>query len=153
MDLTFLSIVTDLELGASQAVKTILLTVLLAGGLINLLWAYRATTSRKRASRIMIALFLMIVSAPVIKWYDIEGNLLNNPKYTIGTTLDFCDEFAKGVGVEFTYVVDGIEYRNCNTYHPIKREEFVVPGGKYKVRYSDKYPGKGRIDFKKPAKK
>ncbi len=146
------SVVTDLELTASQTVKTILLLILLVGGLLNVFWAYRALSIKKKISRIMIALFLFVISIPVLRWYDIEHHLLNYEEYAVGTTLGPCEVFARGAGVQFAYEVGGVEYQNCNTYHPIKKEEITSSGGKYYVRFSRKYADKGRMDFDRQAK-
>ncbi|MBI5914084.1 MAG: hypothetical protein HY842_01810, partial [Bacteroidetes bacterium] len=86
---------------------------------------------------------------PVIKWILIEDGLLRSPKYTVGVTTGNCSAFAKGNAIEFEYEVAGKKYRNCNTFHPIPIDSIMAPGGKYLVRYSEKYPGKGRIDFHK----
>ena len=146
-----LSVVADLELTASQTVKLILLLILVVGAFLNVFWAYRAITTKKKFIRIMIAVLLFLISLPVMKWYDIEGNLLNHAEYTAGITIGICDEFAKGAAIEIVYEVEGVEYQNCNTYHPIKKENIIVPNGKYDVRYSNKYPEKGRMDFQRPA--
>ena len=100
----------------------------------------------------MIAIFLFLISIPVLRWYDIEGHLLNHEEYTIGTTLAVCQVFAKGAGIEFSYEVGGVKYQNCNTYHPFKREQIILSGGEYYVRFSKKYPDKGRMDFKRLVK-
>jgi hypothetical protein len=145
-----LSVVTNLELTASQNVKLILIIILIAGGLINIYRATRVKVKSKKITRSVVVVILILLSLPVMKRYDIENQLLNHAEFTIGTTLGFCEVFAKGKGIEFIYEVEGITYQNCNTFHPVKIEEINVPDGKYMVRYSKKYPGKGRIDFKKP---
>ena len=146
-----LNIVADLELTASQAVKFILILILLAAATLNVYKAYKANTAQKKTIKIGIAAILILIILPIKRWYDIEGDLLNHPEYTTGVTINYCDEFAKGAAVEFSYEVDGVEYRNCNAYHPVPKEQIIFSGGKYAVRYSKKYPDKGRMDFKQPV--
>lgn len=148
MTIIFLT-VTDLELLAAQAVKIILVLILFFGVFLNLFKAYKAKKVKWKILRISIALLFLTIAIPVIKWIRIEGSLLNSSKYTVGTTIDYCQVFAKGKGIEFEYEVNGKKYRNCNTFHPIPIDSITVPGGKYLVRYSEKYPAKGRIDFHK----
>lgn len=147
-----LSVVTDLELTASQNVKIILILILIAGGLINIYRAARIKDKSKKITRSVVAVILILLSLPVMKRYDIENQLLNHAEFTKGTTLGFCEVFAKGKGIEFKYVVEGVTYQNCNTFHPVKLVEIDVPEGHYMVRYSKRYPGKGRMDFKRPVK-
>lgn len=147
----FIQSVTDLELWAAQAVKAILILILFTGVVINLFRLRKAESLPKKLTRGGIAAFFILASIPVIKWFQIEGNLLSNALYTEGVTVGFCEESAKGAAIEFVYEVDSIEYNNCNTYHPLKLEDITVPGGKYLVRYSKNYPGKGRMDFNKPV--
>lgn len=147
----FLSVNTDLELTASQAVKSIFIFILFSGALFNLYRLYKAKTAVKRIFTGIFATLLVCVAIPVIKWYDIEGNLLNHSEYVTGITKGFCQEFAKGAAIEFEYELDGVKYDNCNTYHPVPKDKITVPGGKYMVRVAKKYPGKGRMDFNRPA--
>ncbi len=147
----FLSVNTDLELTASQAVKSIFILILISGALFNLYRFFKAKTTAKRIFTGIFAIALVLIAAPVIKWFDIEGNLLNHSEYVPGITKGFCQEFAKGAAIEFEYELDGVKYANCNTYHPVPKDKIMVPGGKYKVRVSKKYPGKGRMDFNKPV--
>jgi hypothetical protein len=144
--------VTDLELLASQAVKAILLALLLFGVGLNLLKAWKEIGTRTKIIRAVIAIALFTLAITVARRIQIEGSLLSSNEYTIGTTLGFCQVFAKGKGIEFEYEIAGKKYKNCNTYHPISIESIVVPDGKYYVRYSARFPEKGRIDFNKPIK-
>ena len=77
--------------------------------------------------------------------------LLKNPEYVQGTTVGYCDVFARGQGIEFEYEVNGQKFRNCNTFHPVSKDSIIVPGGKYQVRYSVKFPGLGRMNFRLKA--
>lgn len=147
----FLSVNTDLELTASQAVKVIFIVILFSGALFNLYRFFKAKTAAKRIFTGIFALLLAGIAIPVIEWYDIEGNLLNHAEYVTGITKGFCQEFAKGAAIEFEYELDGTKYTNCNTYLPVPKDKITVPGGKYMVRATKKYPGKGRMDFNKPA--
>ncbi len=147
----FLSVTGDLELTASQAVKSIFIFILISGALFNLYRLYKAKTTAKRIFTGIFAILLVLISLPVIKWFDIEGNLLNHAEYVTGITNGFCQEFAKGAAIEFEYELDGVKYANCNTYHPVPKDKITVPGGKYYVRVAKKYPEKGRMDFNKPA--
>ena len=143
--------VTDLELTASQAVKVIFVLILSFGVVLNLFKAFKASTLQWKMLRLGIALFFMAVALPVIHWIRIEGSLLSAPMYTPGTTVGFCHVFAKGKGIEFEYEVNGNKYKNCNTFHPIPIDSIKVPDGKYSVRYSERFPEEGRIDFHKKA--
>ncbi len=143
--------VTDLELLAAQTVKLILLGLLVFGVGLNLFKVWKANLRKKKIIRGSIAIVLFTLAIPVFKWIQVEGSLLNSNEYTVGTTIDFCEVFAKGKGIEFEYEVAGKKYKNCNTYHPVSINNIKVTGGKYYVRYSKKYPGKGRIDFNKPV--
>jgi len=144
--------VTDLELEVSQAVKFILLALLVFGVVLNLFKAWKENGNRKKVIRGVLVVALIALSIPVIRRIQVEGSLLSSSEYTIGTTIGHCQVFAKGKGIEFEYELGGKKYKNCNTYHPFPIENIVVPNGKYFVRYSEKYPGKGRIDFNKPVK-
>ncbi len=143
--------VTDLELMAAQAVKFILLGLLIFGIGLNLLKAWKTSSGKKKVIRIVFAIVFFALAIPVFRWIEVEGSMLSSGEYVIGTTLGFCEVFAKGKGIEFEYEIDGIKYKNCNTYHPIPIDNIKVPGGKYYVRYSKKYPEKGRINFQKPV--
>lgn len=149
---TNLLTVTNLELLAAQAVKIILLALLLFGVGFNLYKVAKEDIGSRKIIRVAIAIILMALALPVFKWIQIEGSLLKSNEYTIGTTLGHCQVFAKGKGIEFEYEVDSKKYKNCNTYHPIPIGNIKVPDGKYYVRYSNKYPERGRINFNKPLK-
>ena len=146
-----LKIVTDEELLTSQIVKTILLVLLSAGIIYNL---YRVFRSEQRIRLIINSAILLLLSFSILivfREYREEGELLKNSEYTSGLTIGFCSAFARGEGIEFEYDVNGVKYRNCNTFHPISKDSIIVPGGKYLVRYSKLYPAKGRMDFKREA--
>ncbi len=150
--MTTLLTVTDLELLAAQTVKFILLALLGFGAGLNLYKAWKESGAKKKVLRSVIAIVFLILSIPLFRWIQIEGSLLSSHEYAIGITIGYCQVFAKGKAIEFEYEVGGKKYRNCNTYHPIPIENIIVPNGKYDVRYADKYPEKGRIDFSRPSK-
>lgn len=81
-----------------------------------------------------------------------EAALLKNYQYTPGITKDYCDVAALGKGIEFEYEVNGKIYRNCNTFYPVSLDSIHIPGGKFQVRVSLKYPSEGRMDFHKQIK-
>ncbi len=134
---------------ASQAVKFILLALLLFGVGLNLFNAWKEKRGRRKAVRGVIAVVLFALAIIVIERIQVEGSLLGSSEYAIGTTIGHCQVFAKGKGIEFEYEVGGKKYKNCNTFHPIAINNIIVPNGKYYVRYSENYPEKGRIDFNK----
>ncbi len=145
----FLS-VTDLELLAGQAVKGLLALLFVFGVFFNLVKLLKEPGNGKRKvlrGSLVLCFFLLVI--PLVRWILIEDSLLRKPAYVIGVTLDTCEVFARGQGILFEYEVAGRKYRNCNTYHPVRLKDIVVPGGHYEVRYSPKYPGKGRMDFYK----
>ena len=141
--------VTDLELLAAQVVKSILLALLVFGISLNLFKAWKADTGKSKVIRSGIALVFFALATPVFRWIQVEGSLLSSNEYAVGTTIGHCEVFAKGKGIEFEYEIANIKYINCNTYHPIPIDNIEIMGGKYYVRYSKKYPEKGRIDFNK----
>ena len=145
-----LNIVTNEELLTSQIVKTILLCLTAGGIIYNILRIIRSESKIKRIINSIIFIILSVAIVFIFKEYRIEATLLKSPQYVYGTTIGFCDVFAKGRGIEFEYEVNGQKFRNCNTYHPISKDSLIVPGGKYMVRYSQKYPDQGRMDFAKP---
>ncbi len=144
----FLS-VTDLELIAGQAVKGVLVLVFSFVFLFNVMKMLRTGEIKGKALRESMALIFLLLTIQMVRWFLVEDSMLRHPAYTTGVTMDTCQVFAKGKGIEFEYEVEGKKYCNCNTYHPILLENIVVPGGRYSVRYSKKFPGKGRIDFHK----
>ena len=143
-----LNIVTDEELLTSQIVKSILLIVVALGIIYNLYRLFgKESTKRKMINFVLFAL----LSAAIIFVYNayrIEAALLKNPDYVPGITLGYCSVFALGTGIEFEYEVKGQKFRCCNTFHPISKDSIIVPGQKYMVRYSEKFPGDGRMNFK-----
>ncbi len=143
--------VTALELLASQAVKFILLALLLFGIGLNLFKAWTEPNAKRKVIRGAIGIVFLALAILVFKWIQVEGSLLKSSEYAIGKTTGRCQVFALCIGIEFEYEVAGKKYKNCNTYHPIPIENIVVTDGKYYVRFSKKYPEKGRIDFNKPA--
>lgn len=144
--------VTDLELTASQTVKLIFLTILLLGALFNVYRFFKAPSTARKIKNAAVAVILIGIAIPVKRWHTIEGSLLHDGIYVTGTTLRYCEEFAKGVAIEYEYEVDGVKYSNCYAYHPVPKDQIKVPGGKYKVRVSRKYPDKGRMVFREEVK-
>ncbi|MCC6815706.1 MAG: hypothetical protein IT267_04790 [Saprospiraceae bacterium] len=144
-----LNIVTDEELLVSQIVKTILFFFLIAGIVFNIIKLVRTQSKTIRIVSCTILAILSIVLFFVVSAYQIEASLLKNPEYVIGVTIGTCNVFARGEGIEFEYEVNGQKYRNCNTYYPILIDSIEIKGGKYSVRYSAKYPDKGRMVFNK----
>ena len=103
-----LNIVSDLELSASQAVKTILLILLSAGIILNIFKSLKSQSLKGRTARTLTVIALLAITIPVMKWYDIEGNMLHHPEYTTGVTVCSCSEFAKGAAIEFVYEVNNV---------------------------------------------
>ena len=146
-----LNLVTDEELLASQIVKTILFFVIGAGIIYNLYQLFREESKKKKAINVVLFALLSVLIVLVYKAYRVEAALLKNPEYVTGITIGYCSEFARGEGIGFEYEVNGQKFRNCNTYHPISKDSIVVPGGKYMVRYSEKFSDAGRMNFKMPS--
>lgn len=144
-----LNIVTDDQLLTSQIVKTILLVILAGGIVFNIIRMIRLVAIKKKIINGIIFIALSVIFIFVFKEYRIEAALLKNPVYVSGATLGYCNVFAEGKGIEFEYELDGRKFQNCNTFHPISKDSITVPGGKYLVRVSKKFPGEGRMDFKK----
>lgn len=143
-----LNIVTDEELLTSQIIKTIVLCLAGGGIIYNVFKIIRSESGKKKLINSIILAILSVAIFMVLKEYRIEAALLKSPQYVQGTTVGHCDVFARGKGIEFEYEVDGRKYRNCNTYHPVSKDSILVPGGKYQVRYSIKFPGSGRMNFR-----
>lgn len=143
-----LNIVTDEELLTSQIVKTILLIIVALGIIYNLYRFFLEKTPKKKAINFVLFALLSVLTVFVYNAYRVEAALLKNPEYVPGITLGYCSVFALGAGIEFEYEVNGQKIRCCNTFHPISRDSIKVPGGKYRVRYSEKFPDEGRINFK-----
>lgn len=144
-----LNIVSDNELLTSQVVKAILILILAIGAIYNFYRLVKTGAAKRKRLSAIILLVLGALLFFVIKQFRMEAALLNDPKYADGITVGFCSVFARGQGIEFEYVIDGVKYKACNTYYPISKDSIIVPGGKYKVRYSDMYKGEGRMIFKK----
>lgn len=115
----------------------------------NLFRIVRVETNRKKLFHLCILIVLSASFFLVFKQYRIEAALLQNPEYVLGTTIGYCNVFAKGQGIEFEYEVNGKKFINCDTFHPISKDSIVVPGGKYIVRYSKEIPDEGRMNFNK----
>lgn len=143
-----LNIVTNEELLTSQIVKTILLFLLGAGIIYNVLRFIRVESKTKKIINIVILTILSALLFFVFKEYRVEAALLKKPEYVQGVTIGYCDVFARGQGIEFEYEVNGRKFRNCNTFHPVSKDSIVVPGGKYLIRYSVKFPDLGRMNFR-----
>lgn len=146
-----LNIVTDDELLTSQIVKTILLVIVGGGIVFNLVRLFRSVAFKSKVINLIIFIFLAVIFVYVFKVYRIEAALLKSPVYVPGTTLGYCSVFAEGKGIQFEYVLDGKRFLRCNTFHPIPKDSIKVPGGKYLVRVSKKFPDQGRMDFQKSA--
>ncbi|MBK8501849.1 MAG: hypothetical protein IPL46_06365 [Saprospiraceae bacterium] len=141
--------VTDLELTVSQIVKSILLVVVFVGLIINLYKVFKSPSIKIAGVRITFSFLLLISMYPVFQWIKIDGAMLVAPLYVEGRTTGMCQVFARGKGIGFEYEVSGKKYVGCDTYHPMKLEDLMVPDGYYYVRYSQNYPDQGRIDFNK----
>lgn len=144
-----LNIVSDEQLLTSQIVKTVLLCLVGLGIVFNL---FRIVRNKEKVKRIINGFLLLIligVAYFAIKEYRLEASLLKQPKYAEGTTLGPCSVAGLGQGIEFEYEVNGMTIHGCSTYYPVSRDSIVVPGGRYMVRYSDKFIEEGRMDFNK----
>lgn len=146
-----INIVTDEELLTSQIVKSILLIVVALGIIYNLYRLFGKESSKKKVINFGLLVMLLVVAAFACEEYRIEAALLKNPEYVPGITLGYCSVFALGAGIEFEYEVKGQKFRCCNTFHPISKDSIAVPGRKYMVRYSEIFPGAGRMNFKMRA--
>lgn len=145
----FLNIVTDDELLVSQIVKFILILVLAITIIFNLFKAIKAVSFVRRIINTFLFISFSIAIYFVIREFRIEGALLEHPVYVQGTTIGYCSVFARGTGIEFEYELEGKRYVLCNTFYPVPKDSIVVPGGKYKVRCSEKFRGSGRMIFTK----
>lgn len=145
----FLNIVTDDQLLVSQIVKFILITVLAITIIFNLFKAIKAFSATRRIINGFLFLFFCVADYFVIREFRIEGALLERPVYVQGTTTGYCSVFARGTGIAFFYELDGKRYVRCNSFYPVPKDSIVVPGGKYKVRCSEKFKGSGRMIFTK----
>ena len=143
-----LSVVTDDELLTSQIVKIIFIFILSGGIIFNLIRFFKTENKKIKIINAIAFLVLSIVLCFVFNAYRIEGNLLNHPKFVPGITIGFCTKPALGEGIEFEYEVNEKKYSICNTFHPVSKDSIIVPGGKYMVRYSEKFPDAGRMNFK-----
>ena len=143
-----LNIVTDEELFTSQIVKIILLCIVGVSIIYNLYQIIRSESRKKKIVNVIICFILFLVIVFVYKEHRNEEALLKNSIYVQGITLGYCSVFARGAGIEFQYEVNGQKFINCNTFHPISKDSIVVPGGKYRVRYSEKFPESGRMNFR-----
>ena len=144
--------VTNDQLFVTKYVTLIAFVLLIIGATVYIFKFFRAGSGKEKLKKIIVAIVFVLLSLPVMRVFDIENNLLNNAKYINGTTTGYCNVFAKGEGVEFEYEVNGRIYINCNTFHPIPKDDIKVPDGKYYVRYSEKYPDIGRMNFNKPVR-
>lgn len=142
-----LNIVSDEQLLTSEIVKTILLVLICLGFVFNIYRIIKGESMIRRVVNFMILIFLMVSFFIVLREYRIEKALLNHPKYVTGFTTGYCSVFGEGEGIAFKYTVEGMTYIGCNTYHPISKNDITVPGGEYRVRYSDQFREKGRMIF------
>ena len=147
-----LNIVTDEELLVSEVVKTILLIIISIGLILSLIRIIKSDSKSRQIINSIIFISLLLFAFFVGKEYMVEGALLNNSTYVKGTTIGYCSVFGLGKGIEFEYEVNGRKFRNCNTFYPISKEKIKVPGGIFNVRYSQNFPDKGRMDFKRPVR-
>ena len=146
-----LNIVTDEELLVSEVVKTILLILVVVGIVYNLIRLFKSGKKNRKFLNFIILLFLFGLVFFVGKEYLVEGAMLRNPQYVKGSTIGYCSVFALGKGIEFEYEINGKKFRNCNTFYPIPKDSIKVPGGEYSVRYSQRFPDRGRMNFQKKA--
>ncbi|MCC7233508.1 MAG: hypothetical protein IT242_11235 [Bacteroidia bacterium] len=142
------NIVNNEELLTSQIVKSILLILLITGIVFNVLRIIRTGSNTRKIINAGILSLLIVIIVFVFREFRVEAALLKYPEYVTGTTTGTCSVFARGQGIEFEYEINGQTYRNCNTYYPVSKDSIVVPGGKYQVRYTNKFPDKGRMDFR-----
>jgi len=147
----FLSIVSDEQLMTNQIVKSILLIILSGGIVLNIFRIFRNPTRNKKLLHIVLLLIISTIFYFVFNAYKIEAALLKNPQYIIGTTKGFCKTYGQS-NIDFEYEINGKKFEGCNTYSPIPQSSIITNGGRYLVRYSNKYPEGGRMDFTKPAK-
>jgi len=145
--------VTTDELGASVAVQSLIILLLASFTLRNLAKLAKGGKGGRSVRRISATVALSLLLVPMTRSYNVEIRLLLAPTYTTGATSGFCQAFARGKGIEFQYEVDGVTYTNCSTFHPLTVDEIKVPQGHYRVRYSERYPAKGRMDFGEPLNK
>lgn len=143
-----LSIVSDGELFVSQTVKAILIVILLSSIGFNVFRYLKREDKKGRYTNIIAIALILFVTVIVVGAFIKERDLYKNPSYTTGTTVGEGSIFLLGPAVEFEYVVDGVTYKNKNTFHPVPKDSIVAEGGTYQVRYSKKYPKKGRLDFR-----
>lgn len=146
-----LNIVTDDQLLTSQIVKTILLVIICGGIAFNFIRLFRAAIFKRKIINFIILSGLVLIFIFVFKQFRIEASLLKNPLYVKGTTLGYCNVFGEGKGIQFEYEMQGRKFLNCNTFHPLSADSIVVPGGRYTVRVSIKFPDEGRMNFKQKA--
>jgi len=147
-----LTIVTDEELWISEIVKIILLVLLTSGVVYNLISLIKGGRKIRMVINSILILIFLTTSFFVIREFFYEGVLLSNYQYVPGTTLDYCDVTTLGKGISFNYELRGKQYHSCNTFYPVSVDSIKVPGGRFKVRVSQKYPARGRMDFHKPMK-
>ena len=147
-----LNIVTDEELLVSEVVKTILLIIISFGLILSLIRLIKSDSKSWQILNSLIFISLSILIFFIGKEFLLEGAFLENSTYVRGTTVGYCSVFALGKGIEFEYEVDGRKFRNCDTFYPIEKNSIKVPGGVYHVRFTQKYPDKGRMDFQKKAR-
>ncbi|MCF8451859.1 MAG: hypothetical protein K9G42_01575 [Pedobacter sp.] len=143
-----LNIVTDEELLTSQIVKSILLINIALGIMYNLYRLFGKESTKRKMINFALFALLSVTIILVYRVYRIEAALLNNSNYVSGITLGYCSVFALGTGIEFEYEVNGQKFSCCNTFHPISKDSIVAIGGKYSVRFSKKFPERGRMNFK-----
>lgn len=144
-----LNIVTDDQLLTSQIVKTILLVIISGGIVFNVVRLFRNVSIKEKLLNGILFFALSVIFIFVFKQYRIEAALLKASVYVPGTTIGYCSVFGEGEGIQFEYELDGRKFLNCNTFHPIQKDSIKVPGGRYLVRVTKKFPEEGRMDFRK----
>lgn len=146
----FLNIVSDEQLMTNQIVKTILLIILSGGIVLNFYRIYKNSTLNKKLLHTVLLLIISTIFYFVFKAYKIEAELLKKPIYVVGKTIGYCNVFGKS-NIDFEYEINGKIFKGCDAYSPIPQTAIIAIGGKYYVRYSEKYPENGRMDFSKNA--
>ncbi|MBI3141685.1 MAG: hypothetical protein HYZ16_02535 [Bacteroidetes bacterium] len=140
---------TDLELVAGQFVKIALSVLFVFGLIFNLIKSIKAISPKTRMVRLGLMVLFGLLAWPMIKYAIMDGYLWLEPVFAQGRTIGHCEQALRGKALAYEYEIEGKTYRGCQTYHPISLSEIQVEGGHYWVRYSPKYPWRGKIYFNK----
>lgn len=143
---------TDLELVAGQFVKIALSVVFLFGVIFNLIKIVKITSPKTRMLRLGLVILFSLLAWPMIKYAIMDGYLWLEPGFAEGHTTGTCEQALRGKALAYEYEVGGQTYKRCQTYHPMALSEIQAEGGVYWVRYSPKYPWRGKIYFNKAVK-